>query len=266
MSIQIKKLEKEIGATLFERDARKMRLTPAGQLVQKTFASILGSYNAMLWQARSIEQEQKCLRIGYHGPSDWAGILSLFRRCLSQNPSTRIQIESAEYGELAKKLEQGKPDLAFLEAADAKGRDALKWTPLFDDYGCFAMAKEHPLAALKQIAPADLRDQTIYFNLRPSASMQTIFQKLVQSGIPPEKLACVEGTETAIAQALAYGGLAAVPMTFQNDKNPQIAYVPNASPLVHMDFCLAWRAENETGFLLRFVEHSKAHPWPRTAP
>ena len=74
MSIQMKKLEKEIGAILFERDARKMRLTPAGQLVQKSFTSILGTYNVMLWQARSLNQEKRRLRIGYHGPSDWAGI------------------------------------------------------------------------------------------------------------------------------------------------------------------------------------------------
>ena len=67
MSIQIKKLEKEIGVSLFERDSRKIRLTPAGEVVEKTFASIIGSYNVMLWQVRSLEQGRQCLRIGYHG-------------------------------------------------------------------------------------------------------------------------------------------------------------------------------------------------------
>lgn len=263
MSIQMKKLEKEIGAILFERDARKMRLTPAGQLVQKSFTSILGTYNVMLWQARSLNQEKRRLRIGYHGPSDWAGILGLFRRFLRENPDVRICIQSAEFGELVKKTEEGQLDLAFLETDDIEGRDTLRWTPLFDDYGSFAVSREHPLANRKQVSPEELQDQTIYFNLRPSASMQNIFRKMLQSGIAAEKLVCVEGTETAIALALSYGGLAAVPRTFKTGANPQIVYIDNASPLVHMDFCLAWRAENETEPVQRFIRCCQEYSWPK---
>lgn len=263
MSIQMKKLEKEIGVSLFERDSRKMRLTLAGQVVQKTFASIIGSYNAMLWQARSLEQEKKRLRIGYHGPSDWAGVLGLFKGFLQENPDIRISVQSAEFGELAKMLEEGRMDLAFLETSDVEGRDMLKWMPLFDDYGCFAVSREHPLAGRKQVSPEEIADQTVYFNLRNSASMQNIFRKLLQSGIAAERLVCVEGTETAVAQALAYGGLAAVPRTFKTGENSRIVYVDNASPVVHLDFCLAWRGDNETEPLRRFARSCETYAWPR---
>ena len=139
----------------------------------------------------------------------------------------------------------------------------LKWTPLFDDYGCFAVSREHPLAGRKQVSPEEIEDQTVYFNLRNSASMQNIFRKLLQSGIAAERLVCVEGTETAVAQALAYGGLAALPMTFKTEENSRIVYVDNASPVVHLDFCLAWRGDNETEPLQRFVRSCESYAWPR---
>ncbi len=263
MSIQIKKLEKEIGVSLFERDSRKIRLTPAGEVVEKTFASIIGSYNVMLWQVRSLEQGRQCLRIGYHGPSGWAGVTGLFKDFLQKNPDAGIQIQRAEFGELADKLEEGCLDLAFVETSDVEGRDILKQVFLFDDYGCFAMSREHPLAGFKQVSPEQIQDQTVYFNLRNSLSMQNIFHKLRRSGIMAEKLVCVEGTETAVAQALAYGGLAAVPMTFKTNENPQIVYVDNLSPIVHMKFCLAWRKDNETETLKGFVNGCQAYGWPR---
>lgn len=262
MSIQIKKLEREIGVCLFERDSRKMRLTPAGEVVEKTFTSIIGSYNVMLWQVRSLEKEKHCLRVGYHGPSGWAGVTGLFKEFLQQNPDVGIRIQRAEFGELAKQLEEGCLDLAFLEVSDVEGRNVLRWQPLFDDYGCFAMSGEHPLAGFKQLSPEQIKDQTVYFNLRDSVSMQTIFHKLRRSGIEAEKLVCVEGTETAIAQALAYHGLAAVPMTFKTKENPQIVYVDNLSSIVHLRFCLAWRKDNETEPLRRFVACSQAYRWP----
>lgn len=263
MSIQIKKLEKEIGVTLFERGSRKMILTPAGQVARKAFTSIIGTYNTMLWQAKALEDETKCLRIGYHGPSDWAGIQGLFHRFLQENQGIRVSIQSAEFGELAKKLEEGQLDLAFLETSDLVDREALQWVPLFDDYGCFAVAKDHPFADRKQVTPEEISQQKVYFNLRNSASMQGIFHKLIQSGITPENLVCVEGTGTSMALAIAYGGMAALPMTFKSGENPRVSYVDNSSPVVHMRFGLAWRKDNETEPLRTFVRYSEAYNWPR---
>lgn len=262
MSVQIKKLEQEIGATLFERDSRKMILTPAGQVVQKTFTTIVGSYNTMLWQARTLEDENKCLRIGYHGPSNWAGISGLFQKFLQENPKIRISIQSEEFGELAKKVEDGQLDVVILEASDYKDYGTMRWEFLFDDYSCFAMSKDHPLANREKITSEELRDQKVYFNLRDTASMQGIFRKLIQSGIPQENLVCVEGTATSIAFAIAYGGLAALPITFKEKENTEIVYVDQESSVVHMRYGLVWRKDNETDALRQFIQYCKEYDWP----
>ncbi len=118
MSVQVKKLEQEIGMPLFERTSRKLVLTPAGQVVQKSFQSIIGTYQTMLWQTQAMQMETPCLRIGYHGPANWAGIQGLFHTFLQENPDIRIAMRTGELGELAGQVEEGQLDIAFLESSD----------------------------------------------------------------------------------------------------------------------------------------------------
>ena len=261
MSVQIKKLEQEIGVPLFERESRKMVLTPAGHVVQKSFQTMVGTYNTMCWQVKSLEKKEQCLRVGYHGPANWAGITSFFQKFMQENPQVDISIVAGEYGELAQKVRQGKLDVAFLEAAEYKDYETMDWEYLFDDYDSFAMSKDHPLATKTKLTTEDIQGQKICFNMRNSDSMQEIFRKLIQSGIAPENLICVEGTTTSIMHAIAGGGLAAVPSSFKTKENENVVYLDRDSEIVHMRFGLVWRKDNEPDHLIRFVEMAKEYPW-----
>ena len=92
-------------------------------------------------------------------------------------------------------------------------------------------------------------------------SMQEIFRKLIQSGIAPENLICVEGTTTSIMHAIAGGGLAAVPSSVKTKENENVVYLDRDSEIVHMRFGLVWRKDNEPDHLIRFVEMAKEYPW-----
>ena len=261
MSVQIKKLEQEIGATLFERDSRKMILTPAGRVVQKNFASMVGIYNTMLWQVKMMNTETKCLRIGYHGPANWAGISGLFQKFLQENPDVRISIQIEESGELAQKVDEGKLDLAILETGDLENYENLKCEVLFHDYACFGVGKDHRLANRGKIDLEEILGEKIYFNMRDSASLQGIYRKMIQAGIKTENLVCVDGTETSIVLAVTYGGIAALPITFKED-NDRLVYLDSVTPMIKMYYGVIWREENESEELQRFVRYSKAYSWP----
>ena len=261
MSAQIKKLEQEIGASLFERDSRRLVLSPAGRIVQESFESMVGTYNIMRWKVEALEKKDKCLRVGYHGPVNWAGITDFFQSFLKEYPEISIRIVTGEYGELARKVEEGQLDVAFLEAAEYKNYSSIQWEFLFDDYGAFAMSKNHPLAGKTIISREDLQGQMVYFNLRDSDSMHGIMRKLIQSGIAQENLVCVEGTTTSIILAVANGGLAAVPMRFKERSNENVVYVNQEGKAVHMRFGLIWKKDQETEQLRQFVQHAKTHAW-----
>ena len=261
MSVQIKKLEQEIGVPLFERESRKMILTPAGHVVQKSFQIMIGTYNTMCWQVKSLEKKEQCLRVGYHGPTNWAGITGFFQKFMQEYPQVDISIASGEYGELAQRVRQGKLDVAFLEAAEYKDYESMAWEYLFDDYGSFALNKDHPLAGKSKLTTEDIQGQKVYFNMRNSDSMQELFRKLIQSGIAPEDLVCVEGTTTSIMHAVANGGLAAVPSSFKGNENENVVYLDRDSEIVHMRFGLVWRKDNEPDHLIQFIEEAKKYSW-----
>lgn len=165
-------------------------------------------------------------------------------------------------GELARQVEEGQLDIAFLEASDYGNQEDMAWEWLFDDYSCFAMSEKHPLANHPVINGEDLQGQNVYFNMRNSASMQGIFHKLIQSGIDPDQLICVDGTATSIAFAVAYDGLAALPMTFKEEHKDGVVYIDQASSVVHMQYGLGWRRDNETEALRKFITSAKVYAWP----
>src|SRR5262245_60632104 len=63
LSRQIKQLEEELGVTLFERDKRKVRLTPHGESFLTEAQSILSQADLALAHARSGKSE--ILNVGY---------------------------------------------------------------------------------------------------------------------------------------------------------------------------------------------------------
>ena len=58
LSTQIKALEDEVGARLFERDKRHVSLTPAGRRFQNRVASVLSLADSAKAEARSTERGQ----------------------------------------------------------------------------------------------------------------------------------------------------------------------------------------------------------------
>ena len=53
-----------------------------------------------------------------------------------------------------------------------------------------------------------------------------------------------------------------MPITFKEKDNEKIVYIDHDSAIVHMHFGLAWRKDNETEALGRFVECCKNYEWP----
>ncbi len=159
-------LEERLGLPLFERVARGLRLTAAGQRLLEGAQRLLTELSEL---ERSVREPAAEIRLrvvcecytAYH----WLpSVLSNLRAGLSD-----VDVELAvEYTQApVEALERGDIDVALLTTAEVPR--GLIERPLFSDEIVFVLSPKHPLASKKALSVADLRDTTLLGTNTPPA-------------------------------------------------------------------------------------------------
>ncbi len=155
LSGQIKKLEDELGVTLFERTKRSVEITPIGN-------EILGHARQILEQADSIRQLARAQQDPLVGPLNIGAIpslspylLPLFLMPLTmQCPQMRLVLTEELTDRLLERLSRHEIDAALL-ATPAESPE-LESLALFEEPFWIACAPGHPLAKKREITQQDL--------------------------------------------------------------------------------------------------------------
>ncbi|MGF1709492.1 LysR family transcriptional regulator [Vibrio kagoshimensis] len=115
-SAQMRKLEEELGVTLFEKEGRNLVLSEAGLALRSHAEQLVALHNKALKQVKRYENKQP-LRLGC--PEDYNdAILPKVIRILKQSePTCSIQIFSQPSITLREWLDEGKLDAAILTRA-----------------------------------------------------------------------------------------------------------------------------------------------------
>ncbi|MBI4719751.1 MAG: LysR family transcriptional regulator [Chitinivibrionia bacterium] len=149
VSIQLKKLEEELGEKLFSRRGRRIVPTPAGQIVvsqgeevMKRLASLAGSVRELTGMQRGE------LRIGTIDAASIYVLPRVFRSFRSAYPGIDINVEVAESARLVGDLTAGKIELAIV-TLPLKG-DAFEMMPIYEDRMVLVVHPRHALAGIKK--------------------------------------------------------------------------------------------------------------------
>jgi DNA-binding transcriptional LysR family regulator len=154
LSRQIKALEHEIGQCLFERQARSIRLTAAGEALVGPARELLRHADQVLAQARTAGRAV-LLRVGY-APSLAAGLLSAAVETFTQtHPNARVELSDLSTAEMLAGLESNELDVVLGVQSPRETR-GVNWTPLLRAPWQLAVNRNHPLARRARIAPADV--------------------------------------------------------------------------------------------------------------
>ena len=188
LSLQIKDLEREVGALLFRRVAHGAELTPAGQ----AFLAAVGGMPELA--ARGIRHAQRAargeigvLRVGFTASSTFnavvPGTLRAFRRAY---PGVELMLEEANTTRLTAGLDDGTLDVAFLRPEGAGGRD-LQLRLLCEEPMMLAIPAGHAMAGEEAIDLAGLAMDP--FILFPRSVGPTLYDTIVgacrNSGFEP---------------------------------------------------------------------------------
>ncbi|HEY3873361.1 MAG TPA: LysR substrate-binding domain-containing protein [Actinocrinis sp.] len=158
------KLEREVGAALFERQPRGVTLTEAGKVLMTEARVTLDSAQTALHRTRQAGRAQgRMLRIGMvNGAPQWLGdwIDRLVEACPLLLHAAQLGGSTSEQLEL---LRQGRLDIAMVRPPFELGVEHDQQTLVEEELGV-VVTDDHPLAGRERIEPADLSDyELIWF-------------------------------------------------------------------------------------------------------
>ncbi|MGQ4388335.1 LysR substrate-binding domain-containing protein [Streptomyces sp. SAS_270] len=149
VSQQIRRLERELGAELFDRSPRHVRLTGAGERLLPEARTVLAAAE----RARTAVAPRQGLRIGTS-----AGLGEHLDRVLvalsKLAPDVPVELVSVPTGERLARVADGRLDAAFVRAPEPA--PGVRIVPLWPDPLVAAVPAGHPLAGQEELALGDL--------------------------------------------------------------------------------------------------------------
>ncbi len=249
LSRQIRQLEEEIGADLFDRTSRPLRLTEAGRLLyQHAIQAIAGFDQVRTMMARYSGVAARHFLIGFVGSvlyGDLPRVVREFRRQL--RGAVEVGLVEMTSAEQTLALREGRIDAGFgrLRVDD----ESVRRTLLAEEPLVAALPDDHPLAAaagaltLEQLAAEPI---VLYPRpFRPSYADHVLW--LFQDhGLVPEHRQEVRELQTALGMVAAGAGVSIVPTSAQSLHRSDLTFRPIAATDAVSPILLSHRAEDNS--------------------
>ncbi|MDO1476735.1 LysR family transcriptional regulator [Comamonas thiooxydans] len=227
LSRQIRQLEEELGAELFDRKARPLRLTPAGQFFHTQTLQLLeriGDVCAMT--ERMARGARPWFGIGFV-PSALYGLLpEVIRRFRMAQPSVEVGLIELTTVLQIDALKAGRIDVGFgrLSLSDPR----ISGEVVSEEAMVVALPTGHPLARRKRLSLAQLaREPLLLYPAKPRPSYADQVLEVFRShGIQPTISLEANELQTVIGLVVSGIGYALVPESVQGLRRDGVDYVP----------------------------------------
>ncbi|MFC4909739.1 LysR family transcriptional regulator [Actinomadura gamaensis] len=256
----IKKLERRIGAPLFERTSRHVRTTPLGeQLAEELRPHVDGIRQALQRAVDAGRGVGGVLRAGFLGAAAGQLLLETVGTFTDRHPDCAVQIAETQWHDTVSRLVQREVDVQFIDLLFA-GHPALTAGPaLLTEPRMLAVPADHALAAERSVPLAMLADHPLIQGLTdaPHTFRTDRFPHRTPDGRPvtpgPQAASFGEAL-TLIAAGKGVFPVGAHAARFY--PRPDIAYVPihDAPPIA---WGPVWLTANSSERIREFVRAAK---------
>jgi DNA-binding transcriptional LysR family regulator len=154
VSRQVALMERAAGHALFERHARGVRLTDAGDILIRRASAVLTQLEATYQDLEDLASRPRGrVRVGAFSTALGALVPRAIAAFASRRPATRVVLHEGISPNLTRRAADGRLDLAVVTPA-AEMPKALAVTTLLEDPLLVAVSRGHPLAGRASV-PAD---------------------------------------------------------------------------------------------------------------
>lgn len=242
LSQQIKRLEREVGVALFDRDTRHVALTAAGQAFLAEARRALAAAAAAPQLARQAAAGQTgTVRLGFTGTGSYSVLLRIARKFRQHRPHVQLSLVGPHYsGELVDQLHRQDVDACLLRLPVASS--GLRIHELAQDSFLAALPVDHALAARSTLGILDLHDQPIigYPSHRGVSAITAIHGGFMKHGLRPNTVQEAPDMHTIMLLVGAGAGVGLVLRSAAHMKMPGVALIP-VPEIPPLPLALAWR-------------------------
>ena len=177
LSRQIRQMEEDLGIKLFERHNRKVRLTKAGEYLQKELTRNLNNLDRIISYAKLINDGMNGeLRLGYVGSAMQKIIPELLLRFSQKYPNVTFSLNEMENNQQIHSLLNEEIDIGFVRVERVPR--GLEIHPLFEDTFSLVLPEDHHIEKSSYQNLAQLKDEP--FILFDASYSESYYEKVMQ--------------------------------------------------------------------------------------
>lgn len=256
LSHQIRSLEAEIGAELFVRNGRRLRLSEAGKVFADETRKVMDAIDLAKHRAQQAARGGLGeIRVGFETISSRNRIVSeavlTFRETW---PQVRMDLAHLPAGPLIEALRAGEVDAAFVHLSEPLPE--LETIVFQTTDWVLAMPRSHPLSRKRSIRLADLANEPFIWRARKISP--GVYDRMLAAcragGLIPT-IVQEANNDVMMMNLVAVGlGLCFVVETLHSDlPDDPIAFRRVEDFSMPLELCLAWRRDNASSPLPNLV-------------
>jgi DNA-binding transcriptional LysR family regulator len=253
LSVAIRQLEQELGASLFSRTSREVKLTEAGATLLVGARRTLAEAEATVIAAKRVAAgEVGVLRIGHNWSAGFETLPMLGRAFAERRPDVELVAEELRPNRMTPALRARAIDVAL--ALYPEIVDDFSYRPIRNESVVAVLSASHALATESAIELELLADEELLFPREIAPRLYDFYSDLCRrAGFEPR-----EGSESARTRWLLgtwdATTAALLPRSVSADLPRGAVAVPISAPPDRLETQLVWRTERPNAALAAFLE------------
>ena len=256
LSVQIRGLEDELGATLLDRDRHHVALTAAGKVFLDHARRLLRAADEAARAAgRAARGETGRLAIGFIAQLSYEWLPTVLRGFRKRYPDVEISLTELTPTRQIEELVDRRLDLGIIGLGLPHPHDELEVAVMSRERLIVALPLEHPLATRRTVALKELAREKFIFTARHDAPAYSpwLLALCQRAGFEPEIALETDRSPSALNYVAAGFGVAIFPAQIGRLAMPLVRFVPLDKSTPEYQLCVAWRKDNRSPALERFL-------------
>ncbi|WP_330352168.1 LysR family transcriptional regulator [Streptomyces chartreusis] len=247
LSRQIRSLEDELGAEVFDRGRRGTLLTPAGKQLLEDAVPLLASAQALVRRVKSSAQGTQSLTIGFMPGITVTPAMIAFT---ALHPEVNVRLLRTTWEDQVGVLLDGRADVGIVRLPI--DRQGLEVHPLFQEPRVVMVPIGHRLADRRSVTVKDLAAEHLLQDPNAVPEWRDVALEL-QSGERPE-VPVIHQVEEKLELVAAGAGVCVLPLSTANFyTRPDVIPLP-VDDLGPNEVALAWVAARRSPLIRDFAE------------